>query len=230
MIKQKGEKLSIFIGVFFISFATLMLEIGMTRIFSVLYEYHYAFLAVSLAISGLGAGGIFFHVKLKHTKYEDMALKISGQGFGGAIVLMLLFIVFIPGFNIIYFTAFLAFLPYLFAGIFLSASFESLAKQSGKLYATDLAGAALGALLVIFALKLGGIAVALIAGLFASLTSLVIKGYQGKRSNIKKIITLSSLPVVLLILLFLNIRFSAIYYLYCLQHCRLPHSSNGKLK
>ena len=64
MIKRDGKKLAIYLGVFLISFATLMLEIGLTRIFSVLYEYHYAFLAVSLAISGIGAGGIFFHTKL----------------------------------------------------------------------------------------------------------------------------------------------------------------------
>ena len=207
MINHNREKIPIFIGVFIISFAALMLEIGMTRIFSVLYEYHYAFLAVSLAISGLGAGGIFFHAKLKNSKHEDLALMVSGQGFGVAILLMVLFIVFVPGLNVIYFTALLAFLPFLFTGIFLSASFERLARYSGKLYAADLTGAALGALLVIFALQLGGIAVALIAGLFASLNSIIIMGCRKKRSNIKKVITLSSLPTVLLILIFLNIFF-----------------------
>jgi len=207
MIKHTNKKSAIFSGVFFISFATLMLEIGLTRIFSVLYEYHYAFLAVSLAISGIGAGGIFFHTKLKQTKHEDLALKISGQGFGLAILLMLLFIVFVPGLNIIYFTSLLAFLPFLFSGIFLSASFELLAKNSSKLYAVDLAGAALGSLLIIFALKLGGIAVALIAGLFASLSSVLIREYREKWSIIKKIISSVFLPATLLILLFLNILF-----------------------
>lgn len=207
MIKHDKREFPIFLGVFFISFATLMLEIGITRIFSVLYEYHYAFLAVSLAILGLGAGGIFFHIKLKYTKYEYLGLKISGLGFGLAVLFMLLVIMFIPGLNVIYFSAFVTFLPFLFSGIFLSASFERLAKHSGKLYAVDLAGAALGALMVIYFLRLGGITVALMAGLIASLTSIFTSGYRERRNKIKEIIALSILPGVLLILLFLNILF-----------------------
>ncbi len=207
MIKHK--RLPIFLGVFFISFATLMLEIGMTRIFSVLYEYHYAFLAVALAISGLGAGGIFFHAKLKNSKYEDLALVISGQGFGMAILLMLFLVVFVSGLNVIYFTAILAFLPFLFAGIFLSASFELFAEKSGKLYAIDLIGAALGSFLVIFALNLGGVAVALVTGLLASLSSILIRvgDYRIKKITIKNAIGLISLPLALLVLLLLNILF-----------------------
>ncbi len=104
MIKHTNKKSDVFFGVFFISFAALMLEIGITRIFSVLYEYHYAFLAVSVAILGLGTGGIFYHIKLKNTKYEDFSLKISGQGFGLAVLLMLLVIIFLPGLNFIYFS------------------------------------------------------------------------------------------------------------------------------
>lgn len=172
-----------------------------------LYEYHYAFLAVSLAILGLGAGGIFFHIKLKNTKYENFSLKISGLGFSLAVLFMLLVIVFIPGLNIIYFSALLAFFPFLFSGIFLSASFERLAKYSGKLYAADLTGAALGSLLVIYTLKLGGIAVALMAGLIASFTSIILSGYEEDRKIIKKLIVLSLLPFMLLILLILNILF-----------------------
>jgi len=207
MIKHNNKKSRIFLGVFFISFATLLLEIGMTRIFSVLYDYHYAFLAVSLAILGLGAGGIFFHIKLKNTKYENFGLKISGLGFSLAVLFMVLVIVFIPGLNIIYFSALLAFFPFLFSGIFLSASFERLAKYSGKLYAVDLIGAALGSLLVIYTLKLGGIAVALMAGLIASFASIILSGYEEDRKIIKKLIVLSLLPFMLLILLILNILF-----------------------
>jgi len=207
MTKQKEGKFSIFTGVFFISFATLMLEIGMTRIFSVLYEYHYAFLAVSLGISGLGAGAIFFHSKLKGSQYEHWALEVSGQGFSVAILLMLFIIIFVPGLNFVYFTALLAISPFLFAGIFLSASFERLAENSGKLYAVDLLGAALGSLLVIFALKLGGVAVALISGLLASFASISLISNRGKEGLKRKIATFSLIPTVLLIVLFLNIFF-----------------------
>ena len=42
--------------------ATLLLELSLTRIFSVVFYYHFAFLAISIALFGLGAGGIFSYV------------------------------------------------------------------------------------------------------------------------------------------------------------------------
>ncbi|MGB9611832.1 MAG: hypothetical protein ACPL7M_12735, partial [Bryobacteraceae bacterium] len=38
--------------------AALITEISFTRIFSVVFYYHFAFLAVSVALFGLGAGGV----------------------------------------------------------------------------------------------------------------------------------------------------------------------------
>jgi hypothetical protein len=37
--------------------STLLLELSLTRIFSVAFHYHFAFLAISIALFGLGAGG-----------------------------------------------------------------------------------------------------------------------------------------------------------------------------
>ena len=42
--------------------ATLLLELSLTRIFSVVFYYHLAFLAISIALFGLGAGGVFSYV------------------------------------------------------------------------------------------------------------------------------------------------------------------------
>ena len=39
------------------SFAALLLELALTRLFSVVLFYHFAFLAISIALLGLGAGG-----------------------------------------------------------------------------------------------------------------------------------------------------------------------------
>ena len=41
------------------SFAALLLELGLTRLFSVVLFYHFAFLAISIALLGLGAGAVF---------------------------------------------------------------------------------------------------------------------------------------------------------------------------
>src|SRR5438034_11501455 len=42
--------------------ATLLLELSLTRIFSVVFYYHFAFLAISIALFGLGVGGVFSYV------------------------------------------------------------------------------------------------------------------------------------------------------------------------
>src|SRR5499433_2842067 len=45
------------------SCASLLLELALTRLFSVVLFYHFAFLAISVALLGLGAGGVFAHVR-----------------------------------------------------------------------------------------------------------------------------------------------------------------------
>lgn len=47
------------VAVALMSFATLLLELGLTRLFSVVLFYHFAFLAISIALLGLGAGAVF---------------------------------------------------------------------------------------------------------------------------------------------------------------------------
>src|SRR5246127_203282 len=49
-------------GIGLTSFAALLLELSLTRLFSVVLFYHFAFLAISIALLGLGAGGVFAHV------------------------------------------------------------------------------------------------------------------------------------------------------------------------
>src|SRR2546421_4097331 len=45
------------------SCASLLLELALTRLFSVVLFYHFAFLAISVALLGLGAGGVFAHIR-----------------------------------------------------------------------------------------------------------------------------------------------------------------------
>src|SRR5205085_7132804 len=52
----------IYLGVALTTMATLLLELSLTRIFSVVFYYHFAFLAISIALFGLGLGGVFSYV------------------------------------------------------------------------------------------------------------------------------------------------------------------------
>src|ERR1700733_12976491 len=53
------------IAVALMSFAALLLELGLTRLFSVVLFYHFAFLAISIALLGLGAGAVFAYLRRK---------------------------------------------------------------------------------------------------------------------------------------------------------------------
>ncbi len=46
-----------------LSSALLMTELALTRIFSVVMYYHFAFLAISIALFGLSASGVFVYVR-----------------------------------------------------------------------------------------------------------------------------------------------------------------------
>ena len=53
-----GIPRALFLGVGMTALATLIIELGLTRLFSVLLYYHFAFMAISVALLGLGAGGL----------------------------------------------------------------------------------------------------------------------------------------------------------------------------
>src|ERR1700688_1003850 len=49
-------------GVFLTTFSGLVFEIGLTRIYSATIWYHFAFVAVSIALLGWGLGGMVVHL------------------------------------------------------------------------------------------------------------------------------------------------------------------------
>src|SRR6201997_334673 len=49
-------------GVVLVSSSLLIVELALTRIFSVIMYYHFAFLAISIALFGLSASGVFAYV------------------------------------------------------------------------------------------------------------------------------------------------------------------------
>ena len=54
---------SVTLAVALMSFAALLLELSLTRLFSVVLFYHFAFLAISIALLGLGAGAVFAYLR-----------------------------------------------------------------------------------------------------------------------------------------------------------------------
>ncbi len=154
-------------GVALCSFAALLLELALTRLFSVVLFYHFAFLAISIALLGLGAGGVFAHLrKDRLARFETRALVSRLCSINALIVPVVLVIVLripvsleISTANFLRLTAiYLASaVPFFITGLEFSVVFAREAKHVSPLYAADLAGGALACLAIVPLLNwLGG--------------------------------------------------------------------------
>src|SRR5947199_3641349 len=66
------------VAVFLITLSGLIFEIAMTRIYSATIWYHFAFVAVSVALLGWGLGGLALHLaKRKWTPSHEKAAALS---------------------------------------------------------------------------------------------------------------------------------------------------------
>jgi hypothetical protein len=144
----------IHIAVFLITLSGLIFEIGLTRIYSATIWYHYAFVAISVALLGWGLGGVALHLLRRFITptIEKAALLVICYAAG--IVACLWLIVEFP-FRLerlpLYFVAPL--IPFLLAGMALSMIFHIHREIASSLYFADLIGASLGALAVTFLLE-----------------------------------------------------------------------------
>ena len=132
--------------------ATLLLELTLTRIYSVIFYYHFAFLAISVALFGLGAGGVFSYVvsgwsgslyqKLGRlaalnsvSVIASLVFLLTRQGTPGNLELVVIY----------FFSA----LPFLLAGAIVSLVISETIERIERVYFFDLLGAAAGCLLLI---------------------------------------------------------------------------------
>src|SRR5947209_9415734 len=63
---------AVMLAVALVSFSSLLLELALTRLFSVVLFYHFAFFAISVALLGLGSGGVFAHIRREWLEQFDM--------------------------------------------------------------------------------------------------------------------------------------------------------------
>lgn len=150
--------MAIDLGLFLVTLSGLMFEIGLTRIFSATIWYHFAFVAISVALLGWGLGGFALHLvkrRLRPTLETAAALTLA---YAAAIPLCLWLIVRLPFHpDRLWFYFLVSLGPYLLAGMALSVVFDLGRERSGRLYFADLLGASAGALAVTFLLSwLGG--------------------------------------------------------------------------
>jgi hypothetical protein len=171
-------------GMALCSFAALLLELALTRLFSVVLFYHFAFLAISIALLGLGAGGVFAHLRKEQlARFETRPLVSRLCSINALIVPVVLVIVLripvsleISKANFLRLTAiYLASaIPFFITGLEFSIVFAREAKHVSPLYAADLAGGALACLAIVPLLnRLGGPNTVFFTGVCMALAGMV---------------------------------------------------------
>jgi hypothetical protein len=182
-LQRRWDVLSLYLGVFTTSMAGLVLEIALTRVFSVSLWHHLAFMVISTALLGFGVSGAFlsiFDSAFQHKLHQVLALLSSLFSFSVLISLTLMIRVPLDPLaineprHILYLLAYYALvvLPFFFTGLTLGTALSRMAGQIGSLYFADLIGAGLGCLVVVGALSvLSGQGVVLLAALLAALAS-----------------------------------------------------------
>src|SRR6201994_382986 len=184
------------LAVALVSLASLLLELALTRLFSVVLFYHFAFFAISVALLGLGSGGVFAHIRKQWLARFDMrrlgawlcllnsvfilgsvegvlhtpvSLEVNGANFGKLTIIYLV-----------------AAVPFFLTGLLFSVLFARSSEKISQLYGADLAGGASACLLVVpllnfigapNALLLASAFMALAAALWAGTATLRRAGY-----------------------------------------------------
>ncbi len=147
------------ISVAILSFSILSYEILLTRVFSVILTYHYAFAIVSSPILGLGIGGILLRYWQKW--FPSPSFNVATAIFGLFICLSIGTIIKLPLASILlttdvqlwfYFPA--AIIPFIFAGITMADIFKNYPQQSSILYGFDLIGATAGTICTVILLDI----------------------------------------------------------------------------
>jgi len=172
-----GPRWSLLVAVFLVSGSVLVLEVSLTRLFSVVLRYHFVFLVTSVAICGLGLGGLLAHVSrsVRSRLTFSQTLTLAAVGFGLLVpacltVLLCWLLPNHPGQYVLLGGVIL--LPFICAGLFLSVCFERYGQASGRLYAADLFGAAAASVGVVGVLQwLGGINACFAAGVLGALAA-----------------------------------------------------------
>jgi spermidine synthase len=150
-----------YLAIFVLASATLSYQILITRFFSVMLYYHFAFAAVSLAMLGMTRGAMEVYNKPERYAPERVAVEFARHASWfaitgvGAMIAFLCVPLVIPSNYVLLALALttIAFVrPFTESGVCITLLLTRLPYGGGWLYAADLAGAAVGCLGVIFVL------------------------------------------------------------------------------
>jgi hypothetical protein len=180
------------IGVALVSATLLMTELALTRIFSVVMYYHFAFVAISIALFGLSASGVFAYVARRWLdRYPTSVLLARQSAIYAACTILALFelvrlrvgLNYTPRNLRLMLTIYtLAALPFFTGGLVITLAISRFSSRINTVYAADLIGAAAGCLVLIPLLdQLGAPGVVLTAAAMALIASVLFASPASRR-------------------------------------------------
>jgi hypothetical protein len=174
----------LYLGVALTTLATLLLELSITRIYSVVFYYHFAFLAISLALFGLGAGGVFSYYVVSRRGNFFAKLGTLAALNGIAVIAALVFVISRPAemrilsFALLYFSSSI---PFFLSGTVLSLAIGETVERVNRVYFFDLLGAAAGCLLLVPLLNvMGGPNTVMAAGVIFAVSAAIWFNLAGR--------------------------------------------------
>jgi hypothetical protein len=156
----------ILLGVALLAGSLLMTELSLTRIFSVTMYYHFAFMAISIALFGLSASGVY--VFLMRERWKDVPTErlLATHAFAytiGTVVALFVLVNLRVGLSytpsniaVMSLVYLLSAIPFFLGGATISLAISRLSANINAVYAADLLGAGAGCLLLMPALNILG--------------------------------------------------------------------------
>jgi hypothetical protein len=188
-----GPRRSDLVGVACISATLLMTELALTRIFSVVMYYHFAFLAISIALFGLSASGVFAYVARRRLDRSPTPMLLAQQSllYAVATIVALFMLVrlrvglnYSPENLMLMLTIYaLATLPFFMGGLVVTFAISRMSERINVVYAADLTGAAAGCLVLIPLLdRLGAPGVVFAAAFFGIVAAMLFAPAASRRN------------------------------------------------
>jgi hypothetical protein len=185
----------VLLGISLVCFANLLLEVVLTRIFSAMMYYHFTFLAISLALLGLGASGVYVYVHSDRFSGQAVEPELAryARRFAWATVLALAYVVANPVAETteragdvtlsnyvvlrLVLLILVTVLPFFYSGMVVSLGIATYRRSVNRVYAFDLFGAACAAVLAGLLLRaLGGPSAVVLVPVAASLAAALFSG------------------------------------------------------
>lgn len=144
-----GRTTWMLVFVFLLSATGFAYQVMLTRLFSVIFQYHFVFLIVSVAIAGLSVGAAVATLFSRRQRdgVEWSMLTVAALLLALLLVTVSIVLTLLPSASLVGLVLGAALLPYVAIGFLMALIFARFAPLSGVLYAADLIGGAVGLVL-----------------------------------------------------------------------------------